>query len=99
MLEKDGGWLGRLPLDDRRSLRFSNSKVTKIEDNFKKLNDWVKDKLNEDQPIVISSLISDLLQIDNNLSLKSYKALSNLCYRFMENFSYKFSKTSGGFSV
>ena len=60
----EAGWQ-RLPLDDRRSLRFYNSKVTKNEDNFKKLNDWVKDKLNEDQLIKIASLISDLLQIDN----------------------------------
>ena len=66
------GWR-RLPLDDRRSLRFSNSKVTKNKDNFKKLNDWVKDKLNEDQPITIASLISELLQIDNNLALNPIK--------------------------
>ena len=39
----------RLPLDDRRSLRFSNLKVTKNEDNFKKLNDWVKDKISLSQ--------------------------------------------------
>ena len=34
----------------------------------------------------------ELLQIDKSLALKFYKALSNLCYGFMENFSYSFRK-------
>ena len=77
----------KIALEDQRSLKFSNSKSSQNEHNFTELNDWVKDKLNEDQSITITRV---LLKIDNNFKHKSSNAFRNICSHFMDDYKYSF---------
>ena len=79
-----------LTLQDQRSLKFVNPKRSENNETYKELNDWVKEKLNEDHPITTATLIDYLLEIDNDLGEKTFNSLKHMCYEFMEKYGYSF---------
>ena len=79
-----------LTLQDQRSLKFVNPKRSENDETYKELNDWVKEKLNEDHPITTATLIDYLLEIDNDLGEKTFNSLKHMCYEFMEKYGYSF---------
>ena len=85
-----------MPVENRISLKFINSKQGALDSLFKQLYDHVKESLNEMIPITTFSLIQKMLELDPSKSKIQYKRLQSITYEFMHKFnlSFKVCQTS-----
>ena len=71
-----------MPIENRISLKFINSKQGAIDSLFKQLYDHVKESLNEMIPITTFSLIQKMLELDPSKSKIQYKGLQSIILKY-----------------